>query len=91
MYQSGEVSSIGTGLTVVLSTLIAASSVLLVVPQLQALTGAASAASELSRSLIGIPYWTRSSQLVQCLLRVPVASRLGILLSRTQLDLPPRS
>ncbi|KAL8942079.1 MAG: hypothetical protein Q9211_001555 [Gyalolechia sp. 1 TL-2023] len=47
MYQSGEVSSIGTVFTVVLSTLIAASSVSLVVPQIQALTSAASAASEL--------------------------------------------
>ncbi|KAL8932767.1 MAG: hypothetical protein Q9216_006688 [Gyalolechia sp. 2 TL-2023] len=47
MYQSGEVSSIGTVFTVVLCTLIAASSVSLVVPQISALTSAASAASEL--------------------------------------------
>ncbi|KAL8655064.1 MAG: hypothetical protein Q9210_001125 [Variospora velana] len=47
MYQSGEVGSVGTVFTVVLSTLIAATSVSLVVPQLQVLTNAASAAAEL--------------------------------------------
>ncbi|KAL9015581.1 MAG: hypothetical protein Q9185_007027 [Variospora sp. 1 TL-2023] len=47
MYQSGEVGNVGTVFTVVLSTLIAATSVSLVVPQIQVLTNAASAAAEL--------------------------------------------
>ncbi|KAI4096023.1 MAG: hypothetical protein LQ344_001257 [Seirophora lacunosa] len=47
MYESGEIGSVGTVFTVVLSTLIAATSVSLVVPQLTVLTNAASAAAEL--------------------------------------------
>lgn len=47
MYQSSQVSNIGPVFTVVLCTLIAASSVSLIVPHISALTSAASAASEL--------------------------------------------
>ncbi|KAL8857213.1 MAG: hypothetical protein Q9178_006268 [Gyalolechia marmorata] len=47
MFQSGEIGSVGTVFTVVLSTLIAASSVSLLAPQLQSFSTAASAAAEL--------------------------------------------
>ncbi|KAL8643870.1 MAG: hypothetical protein Q9226_008068 [Calogaya cf. arnoldii] len=47
MFQSGEIETIGTVFTVVLSTLIAATSVSLLAPQLQEFSSAASAAAEL--------------------------------------------
>ncbi|KAL9619667.1 MAG: hypothetical protein Q9204_008281, partial [Flavoplaca sp. TL-2023a] len=47
MFQSGEIGSVGTVFTVVLSTLIAATSVSLLAPQLQSFSTAASAAAEL--------------------------------------------
>ncbi|KAL8871210.1 MAG: hypothetical protein Q9174_002912 [Haloplaca sp. 1 TL-2023] len=47
MYQSGEIAGVGTVFTVVLSSLIAATSVSLLAPQLQSFSTAASAAAEL--------------------------------------------
>ena len=47
MYQSGEIGDVGTVFTVVLSVTIAATAVSTIAPQIQSLTNAASAASEL--------------------------------------------
>ncbi|KAI4268437.1 MAG: hypothetical protein LQ337_007837 [Flavoplaca oasis] len=47
MFQSGEIGSVGTVFTVVLSTLIASTAVSLLAPQLQSFSTAASAAAEL--------------------------------------------
>ena len=47
LFQSGEIDSVGTVFTVVLSVTLGATSVMLVVPQLQSITNASSAASEL--------------------------------------------
>ncbi|KAL9037114.1 MAG: hypothetical protein Q9180_003907, partial [Flavoplaca navasiana] len=47
MFQSGEIDSVGTVFTVVLSTLIASTAVSLLAPQLQSFSTAASAAAEL--------------------------------------------
>ena len=47
MFRSGEIDNVGTVFTVVLSVTIGATSVMLVAPQLQSITNASSAASEL--------------------------------------------
>ncbi|KAI9843008.1 MAG: hypothetical protein M1838_002894 [Thelocarpon superellum] len=47
MYQSGEITDVGTVFTVILSAIIAATSISAFAPQIQTLTNAASAASEL--------------------------------------------
>lgn len=47
MYQSGEIRSVGTVFTVVLSVTLGATSIMLIAPQIQAITNAASAAAEL--------------------------------------------
>ena len=47
LFRSGEIDSVGTVFTVVLSVTLGATSVMLVAPQLQSLTNASSAASEL--------------------------------------------
>ncbi|OAL27658.1 hypothetical protein AYO20_09731 [Fonsecaea nubica] len=47
MYQSGEVENVGDVFTVVLSVIIASSSISTIAPQIQAITNASSAASEL--------------------------------------------
>lgn len=47
MFRSGEIHSVGTVFTVVLSVTLGATSVMLVIPQLQSITNASSAASEL--------------------------------------------
>ncbi|MCJ1396244.1 hypothetical protein MMC18_009133 [Xylographa bjoerkii] len=47
LFQSGEIESVGTVFTVVLSVTLGATSVMLVAPQFQAITNASSAASEL--------------------------------------------
>lgn len=47
LFQSGEIASVGTVFTVVLSVTLGATSVMLVVPQTQAITNASSAAAEL--------------------------------------------
>jgi ATP-binding cassette subfamily B (MDR/TAP) protein 1 len=47
MFRSGEIKNVGTVLTVILSVTLGATSVLLIMPQIQAITNALSAASEL--------------------------------------------
>ena len=47
MFANGEIDNVGTVFTVVLSVVLGATSVMLVIPQLQAITNASSAASEL--------------------------------------------
>lgn len=47
MFQSGEIQAVGTVFTVILSVTLGATSVLLILPQVQAMTNAVSAASEL--------------------------------------------
>ncbi len=47
LFQSGEIGNVGTVFTVVLSVTLGATSVMLVLPQLQSITNASSAASEL--------------------------------------------
>ncbi|KAK4915259.1 hypothetical protein LTR28_013570, partial [Elasticomyces elasticus] len=47
MFRNGEIDSVGTVFTVVLSVTLGATSVMLVVPQIQSITNASSAASEL--------------------------------------------
>ena len=47
LFQSGEIDNVGTVFTVVLSVTLGATSVMLVLPQLQSITNASSAASEL--------------------------------------------
>ena len=47
LFQSGEIDSVGTVFTVILSVTLGATSVMLVAPQFQSITNAASAASEL--------------------------------------------
>lgn len=47
LFQSGEIDSVGTVFTVVLSVTLGATSIMLVAPQLQSITNASSAASEL--------------------------------------------
>ncbi|TKA76378.1 hypothetical protein B0A55_05265 [Friedmanniomyces simplex] len=47
MFRSGEIQSVGTVFTVVLSVTLGATSVMLIFPQIQAITNASSAASEL--------------------------------------------
>jgi ATP-binding cassette subfamily B (MDR/TAP) protein 1 len=47
MYRSGQIAEVGTVLTVVLSVTLGATSMMTIAPQLQAITNAASAASEL--------------------------------------------
>jgi ATP-binding cassette subfamily B (MDR/TAP) protein 1 len=47
MFQSGEIENVGTVLTVILSVTLGATSVLLIMPQIQAITNASSAATEL--------------------------------------------
>lgn len=47
MFQSGEIEAVGTVFTVILSVTLGATSVLLILPQIQAITNAVSAASEL--------------------------------------------
>lgn len=47
LYQSGEIANVGTVFTVVLSVTLGATSIMLVAPQFEAITNAASAASEL--------------------------------------------
>jgi ATP-binding cassette, subfamily B (MDR/TAP), member 1 len=47
MYQSGEIGDVGTVFTVVLSVTLGATSILFILPQVQSITAAASAASEL--------------------------------------------
>jgi ATP-binding cassette subfamily B (MDR/TAP) protein 1 len=47
MFRSGEIENVGTVLTVILSVTLGATSVLLIMPQIQAITNASSAAAEL--------------------------------------------
>ncbi|KAI5277102.1 putative ABC transporter [Aureobasidium subglaciale] len=47
MFRSGEIGDVGTVLTVILSVTLGATSVLLIMPQIQAITNASSAAAEL--------------------------------------------
>ncbi|KAI4717299.1 putative ABC transporter [Aureobasidium sp. EXF-10727] len=47
MFRSGEIANVGTVLTVILSVTLGATSVLLIMPQIQAITNASSAAAEL--------------------------------------------
>ena len=47
MFRSGEIGDVGTVLTVILSVTLGATSVMLIMPQIQAITNASSAAAEL--------------------------------------------